>query len=86
MTKPHEVRLIVQTLSGTAADTFESDQKLQDVRDKAFLTLDIKPSQGDDWQLRYESVLLDLQTTIEENDLPDGATLQLAPREGGGGR
>ena len=86
VTRFREVRLIVQTLSGTAEDTFESDQKLQDVRDKAFLTLDIKPAPGDDWQLRYENVLLDLETTIEENDLPDGATLQLAPREGGGGR
>ena len=86
MTKPRKVRLIVQTLSGTADDTFESDQKLEDVKDKAFLTLDIKPSPGDDWQLRYEDVVLDLQTTIEENDLPDGSTLQLAPREGGGGR
>ena len=86
VSKPSEVRLIVQTLSGTSEDTFESDQKLQDVIDKAFRTLDIKPSPGDVWQLRYENVVLDPQTTIEENDLPDGATLQLAPHEGGGGR
>ena len=86
MSKPSDVHLIVQTLSGTSEDTFGSDEKLQDVIDKAFRTLDIKPSPGEVWQLRYESVVLDPQTTIEENDLPDGATLQLAPREGGGGR
>ena len=79
------VHLTVLTLSGTFEGEFESDQKLQDVVEKAFLTLDIKPAPGQVWELHYGDVVLNLQTTIEENSLPDGATLRLAPKEAGGG-
>ena len=47
------LHLTVQTLSGVFEGDFEEDQKLQDVIDKAFLTLDIKPSPGDDYVLIY---------------------------------
>ena len=80
-----QVHLTVLTLSGPFEGDFESDQKLQDVVDKAFLTLDIKPTPGEVWQLRDGEVVLDLQTTIEEKDLADGTTLRLAPKEAGGG-
>lgn len=79
------VHLTVQTLDGEFKGEFEDDQKLADVIEKAFLTLDIKPAPGEVWQLRYGSVVLVSQTTIEENKLPDGAELQLTPRENGGG-
>ena len=80
-----QIHLTVQTLSGEFKGEFSSDQKLQDVIDKAFLSLDIKPAPGDDWRLRYGRRFLDPQSTIEKSDLPDGATLLLAPKEGGGG-
>ena len=79
------VHLKVQTLSGTFEGDFEADQKLQDVIDKAFLTLDIKPSPGDDYVLKYHDEELAPQQTIEQYKLPDGAVLFLAPSEGGGG-
>ena len=86
MNKATSVRLTVQTLSGSFSEEFGIDQKLQDVIEKAFLTLDIKPTPGDEWALRYENDVLDPQTTIASNKIPDGATLTLAPKEGGGGR
>ena len=79
------VQLTVGTLSGTFEGDFEEDQKLQDVIDKAVLTLDLKLTPGEDWVLDYENVDLDPQTTIGQNHLPDGALLSLAPKEGGGG-
>ena len=80
-----QIHLTVQTLSGTFEGDFEEDQKLQDVIDKAFLTLDIKPSPGDDYVLKYDDAELAPQQTIEQAKLPDGAVLFLAPSEGGGG-
>ena len=85
MEKPKSVHITVATLSGTFAGDFDVDQKLQDVIDKAFLSLDIKPAPGDDWKLWNGDVELDPQTTIAEQNIPDGATLRLAPKEGGGG-
>ena len=85
MAKPNQLKITVQTLSGTFEGEFESDQKLQDVVDKVLLTLDIKPARGEKWELKYGEVILSLQTTIEENQLPDGATLLFAAVEGGGG-
>ena len=85
MIKPKYVHLIVETLSGRFEGDFEIDQKLQDVIDKAFLSLDIKPAPGDKWELLYENAPLAPQKTIEEQHIPDGAVLMLAPDEGGGG-
>ena len=85
MTKPSHVHITVVTMSGTFEGDFDSEQKLQDIIDKAFLDLDIKPSPSDDWKLWYGDRSLDLQTTIEEQQIPDGATLSLAPSDGGGG-
>ena len=85
MAKPNQVHLTVLSLSGTFEGEFEVDQKLQDVIDKAFLTLDIKPAPGEVWELREGEVVLNPQTTIEENHLADGTTLRLAPKDGGGG-
>ena len=85
MEKPKHVHITVATLSGTFDGDFDVDQKLQDVIDKAFLSLDIKPAPGDDWKLWNGDVALDPQTTIAEQGILDGATLRLAPKEGGGG-
>ena len=81
----NQLHLTVQTLSGPFEGDFESDQKLQDVIDKVFLTLDIKPAPGEKWELKYGDVDLNPQSTIEEYKIPDGATLVFAPEEGGGG-
>ena len=86
MSESKQVKITVATLADSHTDTFDVEQKLQDVRDKAFLSLDIKVAPGEDWQLWYDDIQLNLQSTIEENKIPDGATLLLAPREGGGGR
>ena len=86
MSESKQVKITVATLSDSHTDTFDVGQKLQDVRDKAFLSLDIKVAPGEEWQLWYDDLQLNLQSTIEENKIPDGATLLLAPREGGGGR
>ena len=80
-----QVSIKVETLSGSFEETFDIHQKLQDVIDKAFLSLDIKSTPGEKWELQYQNSALDPQTTIEENKIPDGATLTLAPDEGGGG-
>ena len=80
-----QVHLTIATLSDSFEASFEADQKLQDVIDKAFLSLDIKPTPGDKWELQYKDSPLDPQTTIEQNKIPDGAILTLAPDEGGGG-
>ena len=77
MAKPSQVHLIVQTLAGPFSDEFESDQKLQDVIEKVLLSLDIKPAPGEEWRLQYGTAVLDPQTTIEENQLPDGAKTHL---------
>ena len=85
MSESKQVKITVATLSDSHTDTFDIDQKLQDVRDKAFLSLDIKVAPGEDWQLWYNDTDLNLQRTIEEYKIPDGATLLLAPKEAGGG-
>ena len=85
MSDSNLVHITVASLSGAYSDEFDIGQKLQDVIDKAFLSLDIKPAPGEDWQLSYEGRVLGPQTTIEEQKIPDGATLRLAVREGGGG-
>ena len=85
MAKPDQLHITVQTLSGPFEGDFEGNQKLQDVIDKVLLTLDIKPAPGEEWELKYGEVLLNPQTTIEENHLPDGATLLYTRREAGGG-
>lgn len=79
------IHLTVQTLSGTFEGDFEEDQKLQDVIDEAFLKLDIKPSPGDDYVLKYKDEELKPEQTIDQYKIPDGAVLFLAPSEGGGG-
>lgn len=81
-----EVHITVATLAGQFEDVFGAHQKFQEVIDKAFLTLDIKPAPGDDWRLRYDGRVLSPDATIAEEKIPDGATLLLAPKEGGGGR
>ena len=81
-----KIHLIIQSLSGSFEGDFEPDQKLQDVIDKAFVALDIKPAPGDDWILTYDDVELSPQLTIADSKIPDKATLFLAPKEGGGGQ
>lgn len=81
----NKITLNVQSLSGNFTDEFNLHQTLQHVMDKAFKELNIVPSPGEVWQLRYNNVVLTLGHTIEQADLPDGATLTLAPVEGGGG-
>jgi hypothetical protein len=81
----NQVRLTVQTLSGTFEDKFNVHQKLQHVIDKAFHELHIQPAEGEVWELRYNGQVLDPNRTIEAAHIPDGAVLKLAPREGGGG-
>ena len=85
MSESKQVKITVATLSDSHTDTFDPGQKLQDVIDKAFLSLDIKIAPGEEWQLWYDDRVLNPQTTIEENKIPDGATLLLAAKEGGGG-
>ena len=86
MAKLKQVHLTVQTLSGKFEGEFETDRKLDEVIEKTFRSLDIKPSPGDDWKLTYRDRILDPLTTIEENALPDRAVLLLEPAEAGGGR
>ena len=81
-----QLHLTVETLSGAFEGDFAADQKLQDVIDKAFLTLDIKPAPGEKWELQFENEELNPGSTIGDNKIPDGAVLTLAPEEGGGGR
>ena len=81
----NSVHIIVETLSGTFEGDFAPEQKFQDVIDKTFLTLDIKPAGGEVWELRYENEVIDPQTTIDQKKIPSGSTLTLAPKEGGGG-
>ena len=85
MSDAKQIHITVATLSGSHTDEFDVGQKLQDVIDKAFLSLDIKVGPGEEWQLWYNDRDLDPQTTIEEQKIPDGATLRLAAKEGGGG-
>ena len=85
MSDSKQIHITVATLSGSHTDEFDTGQKLQDVIDKAFLSLDIKPGPGEEWQLRYNDRDLDPQNTIEEEKIPDGATLRFAAKEGGGG-
>ena len=85
MNDSSHVRLTVETLSGNFTDEFAIDQKLQDVIDKAFRSLEIKPNPGETWVLQYEGADLDPQSTIVDSKIADGAILTLAPEEGGGG-
>lgn len=80
-----QLHITVETLDGKFEGDFEPDQKLQDVIDKAFISLDIKPVDDEKWELQFEGAELDPQSTIADNKIPDGATLTLAPEEGGGG-
>ena len=81
----NKVTLTVITLSGNYSDEFNVHQRLQHVIDKAFNELTIKPAPGEQWVLRYNNAVLDPNRTIEEAAIPDGAMLELAPVEGGGG-
>ena len=80
-----KLHLIVETLSGSFDGDFEADQKLQDVIDKAFLSLDIKPDPNEEWVLQFQNRVLDPQSTIADNKIPDKSVLMLATKEGGGG-
>ncbi len=81
----NKVTLTVITLSGNYTDEFNVHQKLQHVIDKTFTKLHIQPAQGEVWVLTYNGTELNPAQTIEEARLPNGAQLQLAPKEGGGG-
>lgn len=80
-----QLHFIVQTLSGSFDGDFEVSQKLQDVIDKTFLSLDIKPNPDEEWELRFENKVLDPQSTIADSKILDESTLMLATKEGGGG-
>ena len=81
----NKVHLTVITLSGNFEDDFNVHQTLQHVIDKAFTKLSIVPGPGEQWVLRYENAALSPSHTIAAANLPDGAVLELAPVEGGGG-
>lgn len=83
--KPNKISLVVISLSGTYQDDFNVHQKLQHVFDAAFKELHIRPAAGEVWFLKYGDQTLDLASTIEQANLPEGANLMLAPREAGGG-
>ena len=80
-----QIHLTIQTLSGKFEGDFDKGQKLQDVIDKALLTLDIKPAPGEDYVLTYDESELSPQETIDHYKIPSGAILYLATKEGGGG-
>ena len=79
-----QLHLTVQTLSGSFDGDFGVNQKLQDVIDKAFLSLDIKPNPDEKWELRLQDEVLNPQSTIADSKILD-LVLTLAPEEGGGG-
>jgi hypothetical protein len=81
----NKVRLTVITLSGNYADDFNVHQKLQHVIDKTFNKLETTPGANEQWVLTYNGTQLAPTQTIGDARLPDGANLQLAPVEGGGG-
>jgi hypothetical protein len=83
--RPQRIHLIVQTLSGNFSRDFNTHTTLQRVVDRTFHHLHIVPAEGEVWELRYNDTVLNLQQTIEQAHLPNGAKLQLAPKEGGGG-
>ena len=81
----NKVTLTVITLSGNYTDEFNIHQTLQHVIDMTFNKLHIKPAAGEVWVLSYNGTELNPTLTIEVAHLPNGAQLQLAPKEGGGG-
>ena len=81
----NKVSLTVITLSGNFTDEFNVHQTLQHVIDKAFHELKIKPAANEQWVLTYNGTQLNATQTIGDAHLPNGAQLQLAPVEGGGG-
>ena len=85
MAKENKITITVTSLSGNYTDEFNIHQKLQHVMDKAFEALHIVPAAGEEWQLRYNDVVLSLTQSLEDAKIPNHAKLTLAPREGGGG-
>lgn len=85
MAKDNKVTVTVTSLSGNMTDEFNVHQKLRHVMEKAFNELHIVPAAGEEWQLRYNDTVLNLEQSLEDAHIPDNATLTLAPREGGGG-
>lgn len=85
MGEKNKVHLTVMTLSGNYADDFNIHQKLQHVIEETFKKLNIVPATGEVWILKYNNAALDANRTIQDAGLPDGAQLELAPVEGGGG-
>jgi hypothetical protein len=81
----NKVHLTVITLSGNFDGDFNVHQTLQHVIDRAFEKLSIVPTPNEQWTLRYQNTVLSPGQTIEAANLPDGAVLELAPVEGGGG-
>lgn len=85
VTTAKKIHLTVQTLSGKYQHPFDADATLQAVVDATFGHLNITPTPGEVWELRYNETVLNLSLTIEAAGLPDKATLMLAAKEGGGG-
>ena len=81
----NKIDLTVVTLSGDYSDEFNVHQQLQHVVDKAFKALKIVPAPGEQWLLRYNNVNLATSQSIKEAGIQDGAVMELAPVEGGGG-
>ena len=84
-TNKNQVRLTIVTLSGNYEGVFNVHQQLAHVAAKALDALNIKPPPGEVWILSYGDQILDQSQTIEFYRLPDGAVLQFAAQEGGGG-
>lgn len=81
----NKISITVVSLSGNFTDEFNIHQKLRHVMDKAFEALHIVPAQGEEWQLRYNDAVLNLDESIEDAKIPNHAKVTLAPREAGGG-
>jgi hypothetical protein len=81
----NKVTLTVETLSGSFSDEFNVHQTLEHVTRAAMKELAIVQRPNERWVLKYGERELTLSQTIQEAGLPDGAVLQFAAVEGGGG-
>jgi hypothetical protein len=83
--EPHRVHLKIVTLSGNFSHEFNVHDRLQLVVDETLKHLHIIPAEGEVWILSLHDRDVDLKKTIEQEHIPNDATLKLAAKEGGGG-
>ena len=73
----NKVTLTIQSTSGSLTDEFNTNQPLHAVKRQAMARLEIDPSQADSYQLVHDNNMLDESQTLEDLNIPDGATLLL---------